>query len=176
MTKEHYQQRCFVAALAVGLKLRPLWDWILEPRPWRCWSPSAGCSRPGWTPSTGCQCPAWTLWEGGTPRGLTLESHRRLGRCCRCWWQIIWSWGLNRVQQKQRKQGLLFLFCELYSVFIMPCIFFGVTFKTQLIFDCINTTTGIYPWDMSLYIYINIEMCVLLYQTVRNKPSFHKMK
>lgn len=96
-----YQQRCCVAEQAAGLKRRPLWDWSREPRPWQCWSPSAGCSHPGPTPSTGCRCPAWTPWGGGTQRGLFLESVRRSGPYCQCWWRIRWSSGLESAAREK---------------------------------------------------------------------------
>lgn len=96
---ERYQQRCFVARRAAGPRPRPLWGWSRALQTWRCWSPSAGCSRPAWTPSTGCQCPVWTPWGGGTPRVPPRGSCHHSGRCCRCWWRIRWSSDLESTAE-----------------------------------------------------------------------------
>lgn len=91
-----YQQRCCVARQVAGLRFRPFWGWSQAPQLWRCWSPAAGCWLPESTLSTGSRCPVSTPWGGWTLRGLRLESPRRSGHCCRCWWQTGWSSDLKK--------------------------------------------------------------------------------
>lgn len=164
-----YQQRCCVAEQAAGLKRRPLWDWSREPRPWQCWSPSAGCSHPGPTPSTGCRCPAWTPWGGGTQRGLFLESVRRSGPYCQCWWQIRWSSGLESAAREKGRwiwSGLVWLKAVkvfISSLWAVLCFhyathFLCVVFKTQMIFGCRSATLGV-PQNM-LFVLLSQTTCV----------------
>jgi len=102
-----YRPSCCAAGRAAGRRPRPLWGWSRAPRPWRCWSPAAGCWPPESTPSTGCRCPAWTPWGGGTPRRPRPASPRRSGRCCRCWWRTGWSSDLkNGGRRRGREMGL----------------------------------------------------------------------